>query len=47
MATDIASPSNNTEIFQELDRYPWDKDVEFQVCPDLISAMIFLSVPIH
>ena len=31
MATEASSTLDNTEIFQQLESYPWGKDAEFQV----------------
>lgn len=32
MTSEMSTPTPSTEIFKQLDEYPWDKDKEFQVC---------------
>jgi hypothetical protein len=37
MAAESTSAAGNTDIFQELEAYPWDQDTEFQVSRSSIS----------
>jgi hypothetical protein len=39
MATETASVPDNTEIFQQLESYPWEKDAEFQVSKAELSSL--------
>ena len=32
MSTETTSPTDNVEIYRQLEEYPWDTDKEFQVC---------------
>lgn len=37
MAAEPTSAAGSTDVFQELDSYPWDQDTEFQVSRSSIS----------
>lgn len=47
MATESASDRDNTEIFQQLESYPWEKDTEFQVRKNIRFVIISAIQPRH